>query len=71
MFDDLRAQASVAPFLDEEEAPELEATPRQNDRFLGMTPIQRFVLSVMLLLVSCIFSAAFLLITGKVAIPGF
>ncbi len=28
MFDDLRAQAHIAPFLDEEEAPELEAPPR-------------------------------------------
>lgn len=70
MFDDLRAQAHIAPFLDEEEAPELEAPPRPSGRFLGMTPAQRFILSLMLLLVSCIFSAAFLLVAGKIAIPG-
>ena len=37
--------------------------------FLGMTPQQRFVLAVMILLMVCILGSFFLLITGSVALP--
>jgi hypothetical protein len=37
--------------------------------FLGMTPEQRFVIAVMILLMVCILGAFFLLITGSVVLP--
>ena len=38
-------------------------------RFLGMTPIQRFVIAIMILLSVCILGLFFLLITGNVVFP--
>lgn len=68
MFEDLRAQASVS-FEEEEETP-VEEMPRQVRRqFLGMTPVQRFVISLMLLLITCILGAFFLLVMEKVVPP--
>ncbi len=73
MFDNLREQAGSTPFYGEEEAKFQPAAstvsappPRPaNPRFLGMTGIQRFILSVLLFLVVCVLGAMFLLITGK------
>ncbi|MEE4195177.1 MAG: hypothetical protein V2J07_08265 [Anaerolineae bacterium] len=39
--------------------------------FLGMTPIQRFILSVMIFLMVTILGAFCLILTGKVVIPFF
>ena len=39
--------------------------------FLGMTPIQRFILSVMIFLMTVILGAFFLILTGKVVLPFF
>jgi hypothetical protein len=46
---------------------ETPAPPR--DRLLGMTPSQRFVIAVMLLLMTLIMSSLCLLVTQKVALP--
>lgn len=74
MLDEFREQASASPFLDEE----LEETDKKAaavrvpaQRFLGMTPGQRFIISFMLLMMSCLLSAMFLLVTGKVVPPLF
>jgi hypothetical protein len=73
MFDDLRAQANATDF--EEDKDELEPggfreeAPRRRGHFLGMTPPQRFVLSVMLLLMTCIFGVLFLLVFDRLWIP--
>ena len=70
MFDDLREQANITPFFEEEEAPELQPRPRPAPkRFLGMTPAQRFLLATLLLFVTCILSALLLLVTEKMVIP--
>jgi hypothetical protein len=69
MFDDLRAQANTSPFLEEEEAPELEPEPKPSGRFLGMTPAQRFIVALLLLLVTCVSSALLLVVMGKVVLP--
>lgn len=44
------------------------APPRQT-RFLGMTPSQRFVLAVMLLILTVVLSSFCLVITGRVMLP--
>jgi hypothetical protein len=70
MLDDLRDDAS---FVDEDdlgyENQETAASVGSRTRFLGMTPEQRFIIAVMILLSVCILGAFFLLITGSVAIP--
>jgi hypothetical protein len=73
MFDDLRAQANAADF--EEEKDELveglfrEDPPRRRGRFLGMTPPQRFLLSLMLLMMTCILGVLFLLVFDRLWFP--
>ena len=73
MLDDLREQASEADFFDDEEKT-FEyidvKEPRDNQKlFLGMTPVQRFVIAVMILLMVFVMSALFLLVTEKIYIP--
>ena len=69
MFDNLREQANEKPFYEEEaQFQSAEATPSNSissGRFLGMTPMQRFIISVMLMMMVCTIGAMFLLITGK------
>ncbi len=77
MLEDLRKQAdeSAYEFEDyEEEEPEeptgWSARFYRGGKFLGMTPTQRFVLALMLLLLTCLFGFFFLLVTGRIA-PSF
>jgi hypothetical protein len=71
MFDDFREQGSS--FLDETEEEGLVEAPgkaeRPRGRFLGMTPLQRFVIAAMLLVLTCLLSAFCLLVTQKVVPP--
>ena len=67
MFDDLRKDASS--FYDEDDYQEL-AVPQEKPRnFLGMTPIQRFIIAALLLFATCIMSAFCLLVTERVVLP--
>ncbi len=75
-YDDLRKQASDdSSFTEEEEkqdAYSLKEAKRRGPRdFLGMTAPQRFVVAVMLLLMTCILSSFCLMVTGRVLLPGF
>jgi hypothetical protein len=67
MFDDLRQQADDASFdkEDDEFAPD-SYTRMPESHFLGMTPQQRFVIAVMLLMMVCVLGAFCLLATEKV-----
>ena len=75
MFDDLRQQAAAGPLgqPDEEEQDiytmKEEPPVQQRDRLLGMTPVQRFVIAVMLLFTALILSSLILLVTEKIYIP--
>ena len=70
MFDNLREQANSSPFYEneaqfqsvEEPGP---ATLRSSARILGMTPIQRFFIALMLMILVSLVGAMFLLVTGK------
>ena len=70
MLDDLRGDAD---FFNEEE-PEAEsqgaaaAAPAQS-QFLGMTPVQRFVIAFLFLMMVCILGTFFLLITDTIWLP--
>jgi hypothetical protein len=73
MFDNLREQANSSPLYENEaqfqsaEEPGA-AAPRTSDRLLGMTPAQRFFVSLMLMIMVCLVGAMFLLVTGKIGL---
>jgi hypothetical protein len=74
MLDNLRDDASARPFFEDDEPslpPEPEPAPVRRlpgTKFLGMTPIQRFVLSVLLMLTVCLVGTMFLLVTEKIGL---
>ena len=73
MFDNLRDDAE-ASFYEEDTLPpdeELLATVpkrRTGGKMLGMTPVQRFILAVMLMVAVCTLGSMCLLLTGKIGI---
>ena len=75
MLDDLREQASESEFYMGDEN-EFEFNAANTSRhpvvlFLGMTPIQRFVIAVMVLMMVCVLGSFFLLVTEKIYLPFF
>ncbi|MEK6751043.1 MAG: hypothetical protein AABZ00_02160 [Chloroflexota bacterium] len=70
MFDNLREEVSAKPFIDEEAkfqpAAGTEYSSGRPTRILGMSPIQRFVIVVMLFMAVCVIGALTLLVTGKI-----
>ncbi len=74
MFDDLRQQAAEGPLgqPEDEETQDIysmkEMPVQSRDRFLGMTPVQRFIIAVMLLLMTLILSSLCLLVTEKIVL---
>jgi hypothetical protein len=65
MLDDFRQQASNPEFEDELPTAQVEHPAY----FLGMSPAQRFIVAVMLLMIVCIVGAFALLVTEKVVPP--
>ncbi|MGE5221709.1 MAG: hypothetical protein ACM3PY_04685 [Omnitrophica WOR_2 bacterium] len=73
MLDDLRKQADESELTQEEPEQDIYAfkdkpKPSQN-YFLGMTPAQRLVIAFMLLVMTCILTSLFLLVTDKIVLP--
>ncbi len=73
MFDNLREDAAAQSFYEEEEAQFQPAAGTEqayngggSGRFLGMTPVQRFVIAVMLMFAVCVVGALCLLVTEKI-----
>jgi hypothetical protein len=71
MFDNLREDAESSPYYEEETKfqPAAVATPvyrAPSRRILGMTGVQRFVISFMFFLAVCVIGAMALLVTGKI-----
>lgn len=70
MLDEFREQAGVELNYDEEETFE-EVTPiKPKTRRLGLTALQRLVLSILFLMTVCVLGALFLVVTGKI-VPAF
>ena len=75
MFDNLREDAASTSYFEEEEAKyqpaantKAAASPaRPSKRILGMTGVQRFVITFMLFMAVCVIGAMALLITNKIA----
>ena len=73
MFDNLREQANSSPLYENEAQFQSAdepgaAAPRTSGRLLGMTPAQRFFVSLMLMIMVCLVGAMFLLVTGKIGL---
>jgi len=73
MFEDFRKQAEEADFSDDDQEAELRVkTSRNNNgRFLGITPVQRFIIALMLLFMIIILGVLFLMVTSKIVLPFF
>lgn len=70
MLDDFLREDDTESFLNEiQETPVAIQTEDDEVGFLGMTPVQRFVISVMFFFMVLIIGAFCLLITGSIGIP--
>jgi hypothetical protein len=71
MFDDFRKQIDDSSFFNEDnEEPQSELLKKEH-YFLGMTPVQRFIVALMLLLMTIILGVLFLLVTSRISLPIF
>jgi hypothetical protein len=71
MLDNLRESASQSPFFQDQPDPDEEKKASRRRRkdsghFLGMTPVQRFVIALMLFMMVCVFGSFILLATEKI-----
>ena len=73
MLDDLREQAGdVDFFTDEEESYDYnEIQTAKPTLFMGMTAVQRFIIAVLVMFMTCIMGTFCLLVTEKIALPLF
>jgi hypothetical protein len=73
MLDDFREDANASPYF-EDEGDEYfdELTPSSSGtRILGMTPVQRLVIAIMLFIMTCIVGTLTLLVFEIVVPPAF
>jgi hypothetical protein len=73
MFDNLRDDASSSFYEEDTQSTDEEvyaAAPKskKSGKILGMTPVQRFILAVMLMIAVCTLGAMCLLLTGKIGL---
>jgi len=76
MFDNLRDDAAPSFYEEDTILPEeyekklvSKATKRKsNGKFLGMTPMQRFIIAAMLLIAVCTLGSMCMLLTGKIGL---
>jgi hypothetical protein len=66
MLDDFRQAGNFLDEPEDEKKPGKAAPPR---RFLGMTPFQTFIVTFLLLVLTCLISASCLLVTNRVVLP--
>jgi hypothetical protein len=76
MLDNLRDQASSSPYFQQDDEPIEEPQgpvalpPRRSiDQITGMTPQQRFIIAIMMLVIVCLLGAMFLMVTGRFFLP--
>jgi hypothetical protein len=71
MIDNLRDSVSSGPMFQDEgpTPPEDSGKPKRNFNLLGLTPVQRFVLALMLFLLTCVLGSLCQIVTQKVILP--
>jgi hypothetical protein len=67
MLDQFREQADSSLTYEDDGSNPYDAPPKRP--FLGMTPLQRFVIALMLLVIACVLSSFCLIVTGKISLP--
>ena len=67
MLDDLREDADFVE--EDEDYQDVAPAAGPETQFLGMTPVQRFVIAFLILMMTCILGSFFLLITETVWLP--
>lgn len=68
MLDDFRDDADTSMIFEYDDSNALES-PQKKRPFLGMTPVQRFVIALMLLVIACVLSSFCLIVTEKIVLP--
>ena len=74
MFDNLREQTNDTPFYEDESQFRQPgggiAPPRRSSggQVLGMTPTQRFIVAVLLLISVCVLGSMCLILTGRIGL---
>jgi hypothetical protein len=75
MVDDYQDVSDSSVFLDELEAEDRSPPPSQQKSkaattrgFMGMTPIQTFILSAMFFFIVCLIGFFFMMVTGKMVV---
>jgi hypothetical protein len=74
MLDNLRDNSSSKPFFEDEaeyqpaDLSAIPAAPRRRGRFLGMTPMQRFVIAVLMMIMVCLLGTMCAFVTGRMGI---
>ena len=70
MFDDLREMTDGSPMFDDsvENTFEVEEEPYRGSYFLGMTPVQRFILALLLFGTVVIMGIMCLMVTERVMV---
>jgi hypothetical protein len=71
MFDDFRKQIDDTSFFNEDDKQPQSEMLKQKHYFLGMMPVQRFIVALMLLLMTIILGVLFLLVTSRISLPIF
>jgi hypothetical protein len=72
MFEDFRKQSDEGSLFNEQGNDNLDSgiiVSQPQSNFLGMTAPQRFVIAVMLFLMTCILGTFFLLVTERIVPP--
>jgi hypothetical protein len=69
MFEDFRKQIDDSSFSDDDQTTQALEKDKDKGYFLGMSPVQRFILVFMLLIITTMLGVLFLLVTSKVVPP--
>lgn len=68
MLDDFRNQANQTSYFDGDDIYK-DPYPPVEKHFLGLTPVQRFVIALMLFFIVCLLGSFTLLVTEKIVLP--
>lgn len=68
MLDNLREDAASSTFIEETPGAVPRAARRAGSGFLGMTPPQRFILTLLLMAAVCVLGTMCLMVTGKIGL---
>jgi hypothetical protein len=73
MLDDFRDEANASPYFDDEGTEYFEEAPHSwgSRKYLGMTAAQRFIIAIMLFIMTCIVGSLALLVFEVVVPPAF